>query len=155
MATDEIKTDGFAELSALLAGELMPEPADEAGVGRLRRKILNRIASAETGRHLTVQPGDGHWNALGGGLELKVLHRHGDLMSYLVRMAPGSVLPPHRHPVDEECVVLDGEVQVGELRIGPGGFHLGRKDLPHAAVRSDGGALIFLRGAVPDLAHLI
>jgi anti-sigma factor ChrR (cupin superfamily) len=64
-------------------------------------------------------------------------------MSYLVRMAPGSMLPPHRHPIDEECVVVEGEVAIGDARLGAGGLHLGRRDVLHDRVRSDGGALVF------------
>ena len=71
-------------------------------------------------------------------------------MSYLLRLAPGAALPAHRHPVDEECVVLEGEVQIGTLRVGAGGFHLGRKDVLHDRLCSAGGALIFLRGAIPE-----
>ncbi len=153
--TGEPADDLSALLHGLLARELQPEPPDATASGRIRRRLLRRIAQAESGRHLTVHAGEGRWKDLGGGLALKVLHRDGALMSYLVRMAPGSELPPHRHPVDEECVVLEGQVQVGGLRVDAGGFHLGRRDLPHAAVRSEGGALIFLRGAVPDPALLI
>jgi quercetin dioxygenase-like cupin family protein len=131
--------------------------ADDARVlARVRSKLLRRVAAASTPRHVTVQADAGHWRHAGPGLELKVLHREAGIMSYLVRMAPGSKLPPHRHPVDEECVVLEGEVVVGtDLRIAAGGFHLGRKDVLHDVVSTDTGALIFLRGAVLDDEHLI
>ena len=144
------------DLVGLLNGCLAPEPLDDATAGRVRHRLLQRIADAETERHVTVHASEGRWQPVGPGLQLKVLHREpGGPMSYLVRMAPGSQLPPHRHPVDEECVVLEGELQIGALRVCAGDFHLGRKDLPHTAVLSAEGALIFLRGATPELTLLI
>jgi len=83
-------------------------------------------------------------------VRIKVLHEAAGVMSYLLRLAPGASLPAHRHPVDEECVVLEGEVQIGSLRVAAGGFHLGRRDVLHERLESAGGALNFLRGAVPE-----
>lgn len=138
------------DLAGLIAGALDAEPLDAAANARVKRRLLQRIAADSTGRHLTLQPGQGDWQRFGDGLTLKVLHERDGIMSYLVRLAPGASLPAHRHPVDEECVVLEGEVAIGELRVAAGGFHLGRAGVLHDRLRSDGGALIFLRGAVPE-----
>jgi anti-sigma factor ChrR (cupin superfamily) len=121
-----------------------------------KRQLLLRIAADSTALHLTHQPGDDGWQPLDTGVQLKVLHEADDgALSYLLRLAPGAALPPHRHPVDEECVVLEGEVQIGALRVAAGGYHLGRKGVLHDALRSDHGALLFLRGAAPGVEHLI
>lgn len=117
---------------------------------RVRTALLRRIAADSTDRHLTVAADGGCWRPFGEGLQIKVLHSADGIASYLVRMAAGASLPPHRHPVDEECLVLEGEVRIGGLRVSAGGFHLGRKDLPHDRLSSDHGALIFLRGARPE-----
>jgi len=134
----------------LLAGAIDAEPLDPAAQSRIKSKLFQRIAADSTGRHLTLQPADGDWQPFGRGVQLKLLHEAGGVMSYLLKLAPGAALPAHRHPVDEECVVLEGEVQIGELRLPAGGFHLGRKDVPHDRLRSETGALIYLRGAVPE-----
>lgn len=130
-----------------------PQPAD----ARLKRRLLHAIAAVATPRHLTVQADDAaaRWQHFGPGLQIKVLHQAEGVMSYLVRLAAGASLPPHRHPVDEECVVLEGEVRIGALRVAAGGYHRGRRGLPHDRLCSDEGALIFLRGAEPDLAQLL
>lgn len=137
------------DIAAMLDAAVPAEPLDAAAHARVKRRLLTRIAEDCTPRHRTLQRDEGTWRELGGGLAMKVLHRDGDTMSYLVRMAPGSQLPPHRHPADEECVVLEGAVRIGTLTVGPGGFHLGVKDVLHEAIVSDAGALIYLRGAVP------
>jgi hypothetical protein len=138
------------ELAALIAGALEPEPHDAGAIDRVKQKLLRRIAAESTDRHLTEPPGEAGWQPFGDGLSIKVLHEDAGVMSYLLRLAPGASLPAHRHPVDEECVVLEGEVQIGALRLGPGGFHLGRRNVLHDVLRSADGAVIFLRGAVPE-----
>lgn len=143
--------DPLDDLKALLHGAIDPDPPAPEGDARLRRRVMKAIAADSTPRHLTVQAAEGPWQPLGPGLQLKLLHASGGIHSYLVRLAAGASLAPHRHPVDEECVVLEGEVQIGELRVGAGGFHLGRQGLPHDRLRSEAGALIFLRGAAPSI----
>lgn len=144
-----------ADITALLDAAITPLPMADAAQACVKSRLLKRIAASSTERHSTVAADEGRWRELGGGLQLKVLHRDGDVMSYLVRMAPGSQLPAHRHPVDEECVVMEGAVSIGGRRIPAGGFHLGRKDVLHEPLVSDEGALLFLRGAVPEEALLL
>jgi len=139
-----------ADVVELISAAIAPEPADDATRARIKRKLLRRIAADTTARHLTLQPQAAGWQPFGDGVAIKVLHEAGGIMSYLLRLAPGSSLPAHRHPVDEECVVLEGEVQIGALRVAAGGFHLGLKDILHDRLCSEGGAVIFLRGAVPE-----
>ena len=115
----------------------------------MRRRLLERVADSEA-THLTIDVHQGHWQPLHTGVEIKVLREHEGVLSYLLRLAPGASLPAHRHPLDEEGVVLQGRLQVGSrLEIGPGGYHLAHRGALHATIRSRGGALLFLRGAVP------
>lgn len=118
---------------------------------RIKQRVLRRIAAENTPRHATQQPEDG-WQPFGAGVHIKLLHEADGIMSYLLRLAPGASLPAHRHPVDEECVVLEGEVQIGSLRVAAGGFHLGRRGVLHDRLQSAEGALIYLRGATPQAA---
>ncbi len=139
-----------ADLVARIGDELESEPLDAATHERVKRRLLRRIAADTTERHLTHQPGPQDWQPFGDGVQIKVLHEADGVMSYLLRLQAGASLPAHRHPVDEECVVLEGEVQIGSLRLGAGGFHLGRRNVLHDRLRSDGGAVIYLRGAIPE-----
>jgi anti-sigma factor ChrR (cupin superfamily) len=145
-----------ADIEALLDQAIEPAPLDAATQARIKSKLLRRIAQHTTDSHLTLKLAQGQWQPFGRGLQIKVLNAaEGGVLSYLVRMAAGSRLPAHRHPVDEECVVLEGEVRIGTLRIAAGGFHLGRKDVLHDDLHSVEGALIFLRGAAPELAQVV
>ncbi len=139
----------------LLNGAVSPTPVDQAALARVKRRVLARIAEAQRTDHLTVRAEDGQWQPFGPGLALKVLHEADGVMSYLLRLAPGAALPPHRHPMDEECVVLEGALRIGELEVAAGGFHLGRQDVLHMPIVSEHGALIFLRGAPPEMGLMI
>lgn len=132
-----------------------PEPDDDA-THRMRHRLLNRLAEESTGRHHTVQAHEGLWQPFAPGVRIKILHQTGGVMSYLLAFDPGAGLPAHRHPVDEECIVLQGSIQIGDqLRLDAGGYHRGLQGVLHAALHSETGATIFLRGAVPHPSQLV
>lgn len=116
----------------------------------MRGRLLERVADADDS-HLTVPADGGSWQTLVDGVRIKVLHEHAGVMSYLLRFEPGARLPPHRHPHDEECIVIEGRLRVGtRIEIGPGGYHRAHRGALHAGISSPQGATLFLRGAVPD-----
>ena len=115
----------------------------------IRRRLLDRVAD-DDGSHLTIDASQGEWRPFGAGVAVKVLHQRDGVMSYLLRLEAGARLPAHRHPIDEECVVLAGTLQVGSrVRLGPGSYHRAHQGALHAPVSTDTGATIFLRGAIP------
>lgn len=130
-----------------------PPPGTAAHARAIRRRLMERVADADTS-HLTIAEDDGDWQPFLDGVRLKVLREHEGVLSYLLRLEPGATLPPHRHPLDEECLVLEGRLRVGtQIEIGPGGYHLAHGGALHATIRTDTGATIFLRGAVPEAEH--
>lgn len=130
-----------------------PGPHDEDLIERVKRVLLERIARESMARHVTVHAGPEGWQPLLAGVCCKVLHEQDQVRSCLLRLEPGAVLPLHQHAVDEECIVLEGELCIGgQLVVRAGDYHLGRSGVPHATITSRCGALLFLRGAVPDCA---
>ena len=57
-------------------------------------------------------------------VELKLLREDAFSRSFLLRLHPGAVLPPHEHPLEEECYCLEGEVRFGDLVVRAGDYHL-------------------------------
>lgn len=121
----------------------------------IRRRLLERVADTED-RHLTVPASAAGWQPFVDGVQIKVLNESDGVLSYLLRFSPGARLEAHRHPVDEECVVLDGVLKVGSrVEVGPGGYHLARAGSLHAGISTETGATIFLRGAEPHADQLL
>ncbi len=121
----------------------------------IRRRLMERVADADDS-HLTIDAHEGEWQPFLEGVRIKVVREREGVLSYLLRLEPGASLPAHRHPLDEECVVLEGRLRVGSRHlIGPGGYHLAHAGALHATVSTDTGATIFLRGAIPEASHAL
>lgn len=133
-----------------------PAPLPPSGQERaIRRRLMERVADADTS-HLTIGSDDGDWQPFLHGVAIKVLREHGPVLSYLLRLDAGATLPPHRHPLDEECIVLEGRLRVGtQVEIGPGGYHLAHGGALHATISTETGATVFLRGAVPQAGQVL
>lgn len=132
------------------------DPSDAPGRARsIRRRLMERVADADA-THLTITGDDGEWRPFVDGVRIKVLREQAGVLSYLLRLEPGARLPPHRHPQDEECIVIDGSLRVGTgAAFGPGSYHLAHGGALHATISTDTGATIFLRGAVPQADHVL
>ena len=141
-------------LEALTAAQ-QPAGEDAAAIARVRSRVMKRVAEDSVRHHTALDAGQGVWHKLLPGIERKVLHEQEGVMSYLLRFAPGAVLPAHRHPVDEECVVLEGTIRIGTLVLGPGGYHRVPRDVLDADSTTDDGCVIYLRGASPKAEHLV
>jgi anti-sigma factor ChrR (cupin superfamily) len=133
----------------------VPPGGTPAQARAIRRRLIERVADADMS-HLTINANDGEWQAFLDGVEIKVLREQAGVLSYLLRLQPGATLPSHRHPQDEECVVLQGRLRVGtRTEIGPGAYHLAHGGALHATLSTDTGATIFLRGAVPEASQML
>ena len=62
---------------------------------------------------------------------------------------PGAWAPAHEHPADEECLVLEDSLWQGDVFLEAGDFHVARPGMTHGELRTDTGALVFIRYAKP------
>ena len=110
---------------------------------------LDREATASSSFH-TVRLDEGEWILIQPGLERKFLYCDPatGTESYLFRMAPGASIQGHHHARAEECLVLEGDLMVGELRLNAGDYHVAGMGSMHPVLKSQGGAVMFVRGAV-------
>jgi anti-sigma factor ChrR (cupin superfamily) len=142
-------------VDALIAAQRPDDAADAAALQRVRSRLMKLVAADSTSHHVAIAAQAGSWHRFLPGIERKVLQEREGVMSYLLKFAPGAVLPAHRHPHDEECVVLEGTLRIGDLVLGPGGFHSVRRDVLDADSTTEEGCLIYLRGASPRAEHLV
>lgn len=100
---------------------------------------------------LTLAVDEGDWQPIHTGVERKLLARDGGEESYLLRLSAGASIPAHAHPADEETLVVEGDFCIGELRLKTGDFHFAAATSTHPVLRSDQGALLFVRYAQPNV----
>jgi quercetin dioxygenase-like cupin family protein len=144
---------GFTlSLGAQLAAAVMIQPMDESARVALRARLLLRVREDAVGSaSTTIRSDDDGWKPFLPKVAIKVLRRDPETVSYLLRLEPGARLPAHPHPMDEECVVLDGAIQIGVLTLGAGDFHLSHRDSRHGVLSTQGGATLFLRGSAQTI----
>ncbi|MCB1890324.1 MAG: cupin domain-containing protein [Rhodocyclaceae bacterium] len=129
-----------------LSESLTPIGLPPARSDALRQRLLARAArAAEAGRDFIRVPLSGaDWERMLPGVRV---HRLDPAQrAVLIELAPGAALPVHRHHEDEECVVLRGAAELGDVTVRPGDYHLARPESRHGRVRSREGALLYLRG---------
>ncbi|WP_420346656.1 cupin domain-containing protein [Pelagibius sp.] len=97
---------------------------------------------------LSVRASEGEWKPHAEGIEKKSLYinREEGFEAFLLRFAPGAVLAPHPHRMTEECIVLEGDVEIGGLRLTAGDYHVISGGMPHPAISSENGGLFYVRG---------
>jgi quercetin dioxygenase-like cupin family protein len=134
------------EVEGALAERLAPLPPPPAQARSLRERLMQRVhTSLENGRAIIHVPlAEGEWRALVPGVRVKCLAEA--QRAFLLDLAPGASLPFHRHHEDEECVVLRGSAELGGIEVRAGDYHLAPAGSRHGVVRSEAGALLFLRG---------
>lgn len=124
----------------------LPAAEEDALLERVRARVMGAVISQA--QFHTVRPTEPGWQPMAPGVMRKLLFSAGDAQSWLVRLSPGSAVPGHPHTIDEECVVLEGTLCIGDdIVLHAGDFHVGRKGSTHALATSDTGALVYLRAA--------
>lgn len=110
-------------------------------------RIVQRLPAAPPVGTITVRSSEGEWIPCLPGVEVKILHidEQQNTQTALWRMQPGSVLPAHDHSLDEECLVLEGEIRSGDFVVRQGDFHLGLAGEAHSDIYSEAGALLLIR----------
>jgi quercetin dioxygenase-like cupin family protein len=148
VALDADDLQGSDDVAGALSEALQPVPPKPGRSAAMRQRLLERVrASREySSDFITVRRDEGEWRPLVDGVRVKLLNDAAVARSVLVELEPGGVLPIHRHHEHEECVVLRGEAQLGEVTVRPGDYHIALAGSRHGRVSSKSGALLYLRG---------
>jgi quercetin dioxygenase-like cupin family protein len=154
---DELPGDGLneTEINRLIFEGLAPLEVPPDQRGSLRQRLLARVAESRR-RHaglVTVRAADGTWRDIKAGVRAKTLREGPAGASVLIELAPGAALPVHRHSHLEEGIVLQGGLQLDDLELGPGDYHVSPAGSRHGRISSRQGGLAYLRGT--SLGHPI
>lgn len=140
-----------AEITDALAAELAPIEMQPERRKALRERVMHTVKESAM---LTIPSTGGEWKELTPLVQMKLLSAFDGAHSFLLRLAPGAVVPAHRHPADEECIVLEGEAWLGDIKVCVGDYHIARRGTTHGAVTSQKGALLFIRGSDSPLSAM-
>jgi quercetin dioxygenase-like cupin family protein len=140
------------KIIAELASQASPvEPGHEAA-SRMRNKLFQRLHAAQPD-YLFVHSHEGDWVSIIQGVEVKILRQDADTRSMLIRMAPDTRLPAHAHDLDEESLVLEGEVTVQGVHCNAGDYHFAPAGKDHSQIETTTGCLLFVRGSTAQSAR--
>lgn len=100
---------------AAAAGE---EPAPPGVFAR----VMATIDATGAAQRATVRLpfAEGAWQVYAPGIEQKFLW---DEHTFLLRCAPGAIIPPHGHDLDEHLVVVSGDLFIDGVAFAPGDYH--------------------------------
>ena len=123
----------------------------------LWERLAQRIA-AETGADPLLPEPQGHraepeWNEVAPGIfcQLLATDMGRDVVSMLVRLAPGTDYPPHSHAGVEELHLLDGELWIDDRKLHPGDYNRAEPGTADKRVWSETGCTCVLITSTRDV----
>lgn len=148
------------EVLEMLAEAQQPVEIPEDMSHRIKSKLMGKIKPTQSNSNnkvddfLTVfDEDDKGWIEAKPGGYVKILK--GDIskpqsvMSYLVKLEPGFTMEGHDHPFDEETLMLEGDLTLGDITLNAGDFHFAKAGAIHGKVSTKNGCMAFMRGALP------
>jgi anti-sigma factor ChrR (cupin superfamily) len=122
----------------------------------LQQRLARRIA-AETNTRVAVpaepQWREPEWKEVAPGISCKLLatDNQRDIISMLVRLAPGGEYPAHTHSGVEELHLLDGELWIDERKLYPGDYNRAERGTGDKRVWSETGCTCLLVTSTKDV----
>ncbi|NJD06924.1 MAG: cupin domain-containing protein [Methylococcaceae bacterium] len=110
------------------------------------RELLGGILPLAGPEGTTVRGAGDGWIEIAPGVTVRELWGEGGRWSRYYRLQPGARLPEHGHRQDEECMVLEGEIYLGDILLLAGDYQLAPPGSRHRELTTDAGALLFVRG---------
>jgi quercetin dioxygenase-like cupin family protein len=123
--------------------DLAPIALDTARSEQLRTRILGQSSAPLAGLRAENA---GAFVTLCPGIAVKKLHQSGDVMTALWRLERGAIIPEHGHRLDEQCLVLEGELEFQGKRMLRGDFLLAKTGEKQSAIKAIAPALLLIVG---------
>ncbi len=157
------KLESGAELVARLDQAVLVEgPLQRPSTG-LRDRVLGSLPEIQaepaapegpSPPYALVPDSEEGWQETGvDGVQAKALFKDEErrTLTVLVRMAPGSSYPSHRHADREECYVISGDLGVGDDDVmQPGDYQVAEAGSVHPVQWTRGGCTLFIVSSMDD-----
>jgi len=145
------------DILGMLAEAHDPVDIDAEVIVRMRSNLMQKISQdklkAAEGFSTKHGADEGGWIEAFPGGSFKVLHGDASipnsLLSYLIRLEPGFKMEGHGHPFDEETLMLEGDLTLGDIKLNAGDYHFAPTGVTHGNVSTTNGCVAYMRGALP------
>jgi anti-sigma factor ChrR (cupin superfamily) len=122
----------------------------------LWERLAQRIAAETGGEPMLPAPqrwAEPEWKEAAPGISCKLLaaDEERSRVSMLVRLAPGTEYPPHRHADVEELHLLQGELMIGDRKLYSGDYNRAEAGTIDHRVWSETGCMCVLLTSAHDL----
>jgi len=143
----------FEHVAGRLLEDIAPEPLSAGAAERTLSRLDQPAAAAETAAAATTDPevpaplpgrALGPWRRIGLGVQWRPVQIHSDegVRLFLLKAAPGTRLPRHRHTGTEWTCVIQGAFRHQHGRYGAGDFDEADETVEHSPVVEDGEACV-------------
>jgi anti-sigma factor ChrR (cupin superfamily) len=94
----------------------------------------------------TARERDAVWEDYAPGIRRRVLWQADGAVAYIAKAINGAAVPSHGHHRDEESLMLDGDLFLGDVLIREGDFQLAPAGLVHDTVQAGSDCMVYIRG---------
>lgn len=108
--------------------------------------VYLRHSGAQVARSATSRADGAAWEEFAPGIRRRILWQEGTEVGYLARAVEGATVPSHGHRHDEECLMLEGELFLGDILIREGDFQLAPAGRVHGLVQAASDCMVYIRG---------
>jgi quercetin dioxygenase-like cupin family protein len=142
-----------AFLDDAMADAMSPVELSSATRNALRERILERARATPPAGTRTIRSHEGHWRQIMPRVHQKILRkdRSEGTQTVLYRLEPGGGFPAHFHSHEEECWVLEGELETEGHVIRAGDMHIAAAGCEHPEISTRTGAVILIRSQIEHL----
>jgi quercetin dioxygenase-like cupin family protein len=96
----------------------------------------------------TVRDAASAWDDFAPGIRRRTLWTNDVEAAYLVRAEAGAQVPAHGHRFDEECLMIDGDLYLGDILLRGGDYQLAPVGTRHGLHQAGSALTLFVRGDV-------
>jgi anti-sigma factor ChrR (cupin superfamily) len=137
-----------------LRSRVAPSPNWAAGTSPLRERVLGDVVQKSLPHTMIIRKAAGaEWEGTAvEGVTIRTLFvdEENNQFTALVRMAPGTSYPRHIHGGPEQCLVLEGDLRVGEDVLHAGDYQRAPTGSYHPVQSTEGGCLLLITSSLTD-----
>lgn len=150
--SDRRPEDSFdPPLIAGIASALQAAPPNASQRAGMRARVLERIRQKAPAGTVMQRASEAEWIAQGDLIRIRVLREDCEAGNHtlLIRMRAGAQIPGHSHTQEEECLVLDGEIEIDTHVLAAGDMLVTSPGASHGQILCRRDALLLVRSEIP------